>query len=305
MQKVWRYMSIVAFTCSLLLLMPPSARAVSQPAVPAAPTLAVPILDQTRTLSTEQVDTLSKLVQDTRGQKSYQIGILMVSSLDGYPIEEYSIKVAREWGIGEKDKNNGILLLIAKDDRRMRIEVGSGLEGDLTDLQSSHIIDDVIAPQFKKGEYYQGIYNGVKSIAALVQGKADPHKGSGSSGGGIMEAVISFGWIGFFGLLWLGSVLGRSKSWWAGGVIGGVIGLVVAALFSFVLWSIGILVALVLGGLLLDFLVSRNFDKHKAAGDLPSWWAGGGWGGGSGGLGGGGGGFGGGGFSGGGSSGSW
>ncbi|MGB4762227.1 MAG: TPM domain-containing protein [Candidatus Saccharimonas sp.] len=299
MQRIWRYASIVVFFGALLLLVPSTVQAANQPAIPKAPTLETPIVDQTGTLSQEQISAIAKRVQETRGEKAYQIGILMIKSLDGYPIEDYSIKVAREWGIGEKDKNNGLLLLVAKDDRRMRIEVGSGLEGDLTDLQSSHIINDVIAPEFKKGDYYQGVYKGVESIAALVQGQPDPH--GSEPGGGILEAVLSFSWVAFFGLLWLGSVLGRSKSWWAGGVVGGVVGLIVALIFGFVLWSIGILVALVLGGLLLDFLVSRNFDKHKAAGDLPAWWAGGGWGGGLGG----GGGFGGGGFSGGGSSGSW
>lgn len=277
------------------------ANAISEPAIPVAPVLDRPVIDQTKTLSDQQIDTIAQKIKDSRTKKAYQIAVLMIPTLDGYPIEEYSIKVARQWGIGEKDKNNGLLLLIAKSDRKMRIEVGSGLEGDLTDVQSSHVINDVIAPEFKKDNYYQGILNGIESMSALVQGEPDPHEASTD---GLFEVIVSFSWIGFFALLWLGSVLGRSKSWWAGGVIGSVIGLIIAVIFSFVLWSIGILVALALGGLLLDFLVSRNFDKHKAAGDLPAWWAGGGWGGGLGG-GGSGGSFGGGGFSGGGSSGSW
>lgn len=300
MRKIWLCAGILTLSV-FALLTPNLTHALSQPAIPAKPNLDSPIIDQTKTLSQEQITAIAKRIQETRTEKSYQIGILMIASLDGYPIEEYSIKVAREWGIGEKDKNNGILLLIAKDDRRMRIEVGSGLEGDLTDLQSSHVIDDVIAPEFKEGNYYQGIYKGVESMSALVQGQSDPHE-AGSEG--ILEIILSFGWVAFLGLMWLGSILGRSKSWWAGGVVGGVVGAVVAVIFGFVIWSLGILVLLIVGGLLLDFFVSRNFDKHKALGDAPAWWAGGGWGGGLGG-GGGGGSFGGGGFSGGGSSGGW
>lgn len=302
MRKIWVLGSLLLIA-SVTLLAPNLTRAASQPPIPAAPSLAKPVIDQTSTLTEQQIDAIAARITETRGQKDYQLGVLMIKTLDGYPIEDYAIKVAREWGIGQKDKNNGILLLIAKDDRRMRIEVGSGLEGDLTDVQSSHVINDVIAPDFKKGEYYTGIYKGVDSLSALVQGQPDPNAGSGSGSASVIDIVLSFGWIGFFLLMWLGSVLARSKSWWAGGVVGGVVGLIVAIIFGIVLWTIIAFVALIIIGLVLDLLVSRNYKEHQSLGDLPAWWAGGGWGGG--GSGGGGGGFGGGGFSGGGSSGSW
>ncbi|MGB4768458.1 MAG: TPM domain-containing protein [Candidatus Saccharimonas sp.] len=302
MRKIWVLGSLLLIA-SVTLLAPNLTRAASQPPIPAAPSLAKPVIDQTGTLTEQQIDAIAARITETRGQKDYQLGVLMIKTLDGYPIEDYAIKVAREWGIGQKDKNNGILLLIAKDDRRMRIEVGSGLEGDLTDVQSNHVINDVIAPDFKKGEYYTGIYKGVDSLSALVQGQPDPNAGSGSGSASVIDIVLSFGWIGFFLLMWLGSVLARSKSWWAGGVVGGVVGLIVAIIFGIVLWTIIAFVALIIIGLVLDLLVSRNYKEHQSLGDLPAWWAGGGWGGG--GSGGGGGGFGGGGFSGGGSSGSW
>ncbi len=277
-------------------------------AVPKSPTLEVPIVDQTNTLSQEQISRLAAQIAESRKEKSYQIGILIVPTLgnDEY-LEGYSLKVAREWGIGEKDKSNGVLLLIAKDDRKLRIEVGRGLEGDLTDVRASRIIRNVITPKFKEGKYYDGIKDGVNSIQLAVAGKADAKATTTEEPidwGAVVTTALFFG-IGI--LSWLGAILGRSKSWWAGGVIGGVAGIVLMLIFGFAIWAIIGFVGLILGGLGFDYLVSKNYKAHAADHTNPAWWAGGTWGGGSGGWGGGGssGGFGGGGFSGGGSSGSW
>lgn len=272
--------------------------------IPPAPSLDRPIVDQTGTLSQDQITKLSELITNSRKEKDYQVGVLMINNLGVEAIEDYSIKVARAWGIGEKDKNNGILLLIAKDDRQLRIEVGSGLEGDLTDIQSSHVIRDVITPKFKENNFYAGIHDGLESIAALVQGKADPHPAPVASGWEILWSVLAgAGYFIIFGLVWLGSILARSKSWWGGGVVGGAIGgagLLLTNLSTFMMVAF---VPLVLLGLLFDYFVSKNYYKHSAAGDSAAWWAGGNWG--SGGGSSGGGSFGGGGFSGGGSSGDW
>ena len=277
-------------------------------AVPKSPTLEVPIVDQTNTLSQEQISQLAAQIAESRKEKSYQIGILIVPTLgnDEY-LEGYSLKVAREWGIGEKDKSNGVLLLIAKDDRKLRIEVGRGLEGDLTDVRASRIIRNVITPKFKEGKYYDGIKDGVNSIQLAVAGKADAKATTTEEPvdwGAVVTTALFFG-IGI--LSWLGAILGRSKSWWAGGVIGGVAGIVLMLIFGFAIWAIIGFVGLILGGLGFDYLVSKNYKAHAADHTNPAWWAGGTWGGGSGGWGSGGssGGFGGGGFSGGGSSGSW
>ena len=236
----------------------------------------------------------------SRKEKDYQIGILMVSSLEDRDLEGYSLDVARTWGIGEKTKNNGVLLLIAKNDRRLRIEVGSGLEGDLTDAQSGRIIQQIITPKFKTGDYYGGISAGVTAIHEAVMGRAPTQQQSVGSGD-ITGAIMNVGFFALWIIIWIGSILARSKSWWAGGVIGGIIGIIIAAIAGWVLWVMLLIIALVGSGLGLDWLVSRNYRERTGHGIAPSWWAGGsGWGGG-----GGGGSFGGGGFSGGGSSGSW
>lgn len=275
--------------------------------VPKAPSLETPIVDQTGTLKPEEIRALADQVAASRKEKLYQIGILIVPALGIHEyLEGYSIKVAREWGIGDQS-DNGVLLLVVKNDREIRIEVGRGLEGDLTDARSSQIIRNVIAPKFRAGQYYKGISAGVNSIQLAVEKKADPSTESAAGDSVDWSAiVVTIAFIGLGLLSWLGAVLGRSKSWWAGGIVGGAVGAIGAFLIG---WSIltGIGVVVLVGlGLLFDFLVSRNFKSHMARGDNASWWAGGGhWGSGGGFGGGGGGSFGGGGFSGGGSSGSW
>ena len=297
--------------------------------VPKAPPLETPIVDQAGVLTADQVQQLAQQIAVSRKEKNYQIGILIIPSLsnsessDNYSpapgsplnkmkpsgseyLEGYSIKVAREWGIGQKDKSNGVLLLVAVDDRKLRIEVGRGLEGDLTDARSSQIIRNVITPKFREGKYFEGISAGVNSIQLAVAEKADPAAEKEATEQVDWAGIITMAiFLGIGGLSWLGAILGRSKSWWAGGIIGGVAGLILMVLFTFAIWAIVGFVGLVILGLLFDFLVSKNYKQHVADHSNPAWWAGGTWGGGGWGGGSSGGGFGGGGFSGGGSSGSW
>jgi uncharacterized protein len=276
--------------------------------IPKAPPLERPIIDQTKTLSEDEIGALSAQIATSRAEKSYQIAVLMIPTLgtDEY-LEGYSLKVAREWGIGRSNTDNGVLLFIAKDDRKLRIEVGRGLEGDLTDVKASRIIRNVITPKFREGKFYEGIAAGIQSIHLAVAAKADPSLDAKqtSSSGSFLELMQTVLFFGIFGFIWLGSMLARSKSWWAGGVIGGATGVGAIAVTHIHPLAVIATVILIPLGLLFDFVVSRNYHQHKDHGTLPSWWAGGGSFGGGFGGGSGGGSFGGGGFSGGGSSGSW
>jgi uncharacterized protein len=285
--------TLLTFVASCLLGIP--AFALDVPPKP----VDIPIVDQTNTLGSGQKETLSKLIATERQVSGNQIGILIIPTLGDDALEDYSIKVARQWGIGTKENNNGILLLIVKDDRKLRIEVGYGLEGVLTDVQSNRIIQNDITPYFKKGQYYEGINAGVTSIIAAIHGEYTASSTPTGMAGFPLELLLTAGLIGFS---WLGSILGRSKSWWAGGIVGaiggGVIGFLLGSVFLTVL-GIGILSIV---GLLFDKVVSSNYRTRAGSGEPPSWWAGGGFGGGSdGGFGG----FGGGDFGGGGSNGSW
>jgi uncharacterized protein len=104
---------------------------------------------------------------------STQMAILIIPSLQGQVLETYSLRVANTWKLGRKDLNNGVLILVAMQDRKLRIEVGLGLEAILTNEACKKIIDDDIVPLFKKGEYYQGIDSGVGAITRLLQSKKE------------------------------------------------------------------------------------------------------------------------------------
>lgn len=284
--------------------------ALPQPAaaldVPPKPTTS-PVVDQANVLSDQQETQLSDTIEAARKKTGNQIGILVISSLDGESIEEYSIKVARSWGIGTKERNNGVLLLAAINDRKLRIEVGYGLEGALTDARSSRIIRDRIAPEFRQGHYYVGLDSGVQGINAAIQNEVDPKLGDELSSERQRKGGFPFEWLAFllFALpSWLASILARSKSWWAGGVLGAIAGGLVGVFFGFMYAGIMAIAALTVIGLLFDKVVSSNYRRRKADGLPPSWWAGGSTLGGDS-DGGGWGGFGGGSFGGGGASGDW
>ncbi|MDD4333063.1 MAG: TPM domain-containing protein [Patescibacteria group bacterium] len=242
----------------------------------------------------------NKLVQFEK-DTSNEISIVTIASLDGDTIENFAVELFKDWGIGKKNKDNGVLLLVAINDRQMRIEVGYGLEGALTDAQSYWIINDIMKPAFRENNYYGGIDGAVDKIIAATKGEYVPEEKLAS---GLSNSNWEFiFWVVIFVILWLASILGRSKSWWAGGVIGGIIGVIIGVIKGFLYFGIASIVILIPLGLLFDFVVSRSYAKHKAGGPIP-WWIGGGRGG-SGFGGGGFGGFGGGGSGGGGSSGSW
>jgi uncharacterized protein len=274
-------------------------------AAPPKPT-DIPVVDQTNTLTAEQKSVIATKIADERKATGNQIAVLVIPSLEGDALENYSLNVAREWGVGQADRDSGVLLLVVKDDRRLRIEVGRGMEGALPDIRANQIIRDRIRPAFQKNDYFAGVNAGVDGIIAAIHGEVDPNLSTEVAN----SAPADFPWefLLFFGLMgfsWLGSVLGRTKSWWAGGIVGGIVGAMIGFIFGFIFIGIASIVALTLLGLLFDKIVSANYRSHASHGDAPSWWAGGPFIGGGRGSDGGFGGFGGGGFGGGGASGDW
>ena len=121
---------------------------------------------------------LEQFLREFERSDSTQLSILTVPSLEGEPVEEYALKVAEAWGLGQKGKDNGALLLVARDDRKIRIEVGYGLEGRLTDLLAGRIVDNEIAPRFRAGNFDEGIIAGAVAMAEAVRGE---YQGSGRS----------------------------------------------------------------------------------------------------------------------------
>jgi uncharacterized protein len=244
----------------------------------------------------------SKLERDLQAfdlSDSTQIAILTIDSLDGDPLEDFSIRVVDQWKIGQKGKDNGVLFLVVKKDRKMRIEVGRGLEHVLTDLAAGRIIDRVVTPRFKAGRFDEGFEVGTLAIIQTTRGEYKPEAGR-RRGQGDGEPPLLFKYL-FFGMALIAFLGSNSKP--LGVVAGGV--LVPLMFFLGLPGTISWLLLLMLiplgalGGLLLPLLVS-NIMRHSGRG---AFYTGGGFGGSGGG--GGFGGFGGGGFGGGGASGGW
>ncbi len=140
-------------------------------AEPEIPLLKNRVTDNTKTFSSAQISELESRLKTYEDTTSNQIVILFIKTLDGHPLEDYSIQVVEKNKIGQINKDNGLLLLIVKDDRDMRIEVGYGLEGIVTDALSSSIIRNIIAPYFKAGNYYEGILAGIKTLQDAIAGE--------------------------------------------------------------------------------------------------------------------------------------
>lgn len=286
-----------------LLLVAVSAAAGAQ-ALVAVPKLESPVTDLTGTLTAAQQSELEQKLLEFQRRKGAQVAVLMVPTTAPEEIEQYSIRVAEAWKLGREKPDDGVLLLVALKDRRIRIEVGYGLEGALTDATSSRIIVDTITPLFRQGDYYGGVSAGLQKIMAVVAGEALPppdhrwQQRPRDRFAGLLPVLIILVLVG--GSV-LRSVLGRT----AGSLVAA--GLAGAAAFAL---SQALIVAILAGFAALFFTLLGG--TGLASGLSGGWrsggggWGGGGWGGG--GFGGGdGGGFsgGGGGFGGGGASGRW
>lgn len=241
-----------------------------------------------------QLDTVLKDLERT---DSTQIVVLTVSSLQGDNLEAFSLRVAEGWKIGQKDLDNGALLLIAVKERKLRIEVGYGLEGSLTDLMAGRIIRNVIVPRFKEGSFDQGVTDGVAAMIGVVKGEFTPpqqaRRRPEGSGGGAPRGLLVL-----FVFLVLVNMLGRLRKG-VGAVAGGIIAPILGAVFfhAGLIWLLLLIPIGVIAGVILSLMGSPLVFGHRS-GRIGSWGGGGGFSSG-GGFSGGGGGFGGGGASGG------
>jgi uncharacterized protein len=259
------------------------------------PPLSAHVTDLTATLSASERQALEAKLADWESKTTNQLAVLIVPTTKPETIEEYSIRVAEAWKLGQKGKDNGVLFLIAKNDKQMRIEVGYGLEGELTDVASRRIIGDTVAPFFSQGKFAAGIDAGADRIMGVAGGTetvAEDQPRRARSG-----HRLDFGTIAILLLVAvpaLGAVLRSVFGNVGGSLAGGAIVGGAAWLFAG-----SILIAIVAA---IVALVVISFASLGGRGGPGMWFpggGGGGWGGGGGGWGGGGGGFGGGGASGG------
>lgn len=156
-------------------------------------------------LSREQVVALGQKLRDYANETSTQIVVITETSLEGEDPFDYTNRLARAWGIGGKENDNGILLYIARDDRQIRIQTGYGAEGFLPDAMSKRIIDQIIVPAFRQGKFYEGIDQAVSAMMDLGRGEGFTNeKPKGNSGGGGSALAFLFVVILFFLIMmWL------------------------------------------------------------------------------------------------------
>ncbi len=182
------------------------------------------VTDGAAFLTRQQEQALEALMESYKVGSGHEIALLTVPDLGGKSLERYTLEVAREWGLGEEGLNNGALLFVAKAERKIRIEVGRGLEGNLTDSISGRIIRDVISPEFKRGRLYEGLRGGIEAMHAAAggdYGKIPTRSGRSRSGGRIGVLPILFMIWFFFSMIRRGRG-GRGRRG-AGGFLGGML----------------------------------------------------------------------------------
>jgi len=272
------------------------------------PKLTARVTDSTGTLTVPERQALEAKLTAFERDKGSQVAVLLVPSLDGETIEDFAGRVTDEWKLGRKGVDDGVLFVVAKQERKMRIHTGRGVQGTLTDALSRRIIADTVAPRFRTGDFAGGIDAGVDAIMKAIQGEALPAPAQRSASRKVdtISSYSDFLWMAFFGVPIVGMVLrGMMGRALGAGATSGLTGFVAWLVFGSVVFGV---VAALLAFFFTLFLGSGMANRVGRGGwvGMP----GGGWSGGGGGGGGGfsdGGGFsgGGGGFDGGGSSGSW
>lgn len=223
------------------------------------------INDYADMISAKTENELSSKLKDFEGASSNQIVILTIPSLEGFPIEDYSIKVVDAWKLGQKGKDNGILFMVAKNDRKIRLEIGRGLEGAVTDLLAGRIIDDIVSPNFKQGNFDKGFSSAVDALILASKGefKADQIKKSGKS------VDTSFPFFIFIIIFIIFTGFKKFLPLPVMGIAGGVFGLVGAFLFKlfagFTLGMIGLIVLLSVGSII-GAVISMIMASSKPTG---------------------------------------
>jgi|TARA_R110002073_G_scaffold84612_7_gene201872 uncharacterized protein len=165
-----RFSLRASITALLALIFLPASAALAASG-PAFPELSGRVVDNAEMLSTAAEAQITQMLQAHEQSTTEQVVVVTVPNLQGYPIEDFGYQLGRHWGIGQKDKDNGALLIVAKQERKIRIEVGYGLEGRLTDAASFTIINQIMTPAFKQGQFEQGIGNGAATMVKVLGGE--------------------------------------------------------------------------------------------------------------------------------------
>ncbi|HEX3430223.1 MAG TPA: TPM domain-containing protein [Rhizomicrobium sp.] len=200
-------------------------------AAPTFPPLSGRVVDEAGILSPQTKEQLTTLLAEEEKETGNQVVVATLKSLQGTTIEQYGYQLGRAWGIGQKGKNNGAVLIVVPSEHAVRIEVGYGLEGELTDAQSKIIIDQFIRPAFRRGDYNSGVLAGTQAIIKVLGGvHLAPEQGQSASGGDQESGhggipwniiVLVLFWLVFGRFLWPLLFLGGFGSRGYGGGSGG------------------------------------------------------------------------------------
>ena len=292
----WR--RLVAIT----LLLACSMTAQAQKGLATIPALDSPVVDTTGTLSAEDKQALQQQALDLQQRKGSQLQILMVASTAPEDIADYAQRVYQQWKIGREKVNDGVLIVVAKDDHRARIQTGYGLEGAIPDAIAWRVIQEYMVPKFRQNDFAGGIKDASAQIVKLIDGETLPPPVAQSQ----QPRDHGVNWVGALIAAYVAAMVARALLGW---LPAGVRGIGTAAVAGGVAWLIGGMVAVAAIGAFLGLfvgLMSASASRYANQGGWGGWGGGGGFGGGGGGFGGGGGWSGGGGSSGGGgASGSW
>lgn len=240
---------IPAVLCSLLAAAVPATKAYGQ-SVP-VPELQGRVNDYAGILSPGTETALEERLTELERSDSTQIAVLTVPSLEGIPIEMFSVEVVEAWRLGTETNDNGVLLLVAPAERKIRIEVGYGLEGRLTDLQAGRIIRDVIAPEFRLNRYDQGVQKGVDAIVGAVRGEyVETQPRSVGEGG---ESELGFSLVPLIVVFLVISAIGARRR-----ILGGLSGAVFLPLLALLFFpaALPFLLFLIPGGFVIGLLIS-------------------------------------------------
>ncbi|MGA2994488.1 TPM domain-containing protein [Bradyrhizobium sp.] len=242
----------------------------------AVPPLSGRVVDQTGTLSASDAAALTQRLKDLETRKGSQVAVLIVPTTQPETIEQFSIRVAEAWKIGRKKIDDGALLVVAKNDHKLRIEVGYGLEGALTDVTARRIIDEIIAPQFKTGDFTGGISAGVDRIIRIIDGEPlpAPKPEVSHSVDPDMAFNIIFSPFGFIGFL---AIAGISRGLFGRLLGSGVTAGVIGAVFWFLLGSIAVSVGFSIFAFILtlfgDAIMAASQAASRNAGRGGSGWS--------------------------------
>ncbi|MBA2402204.1 MAG: TPM domain-containing protein [Bradyrhizobium sp.] len=198
-------------------------------AVVAVPPLVGRVVDQTGTLSSGDIASLNQTIRAFEARKGSQIAVMIAPTTDGEAIEQFSLRVAEAWKIGRKKVDDGAVLVIAKNDRHLRIEVGYGLEGALTDVTTKRIIDEEITPKFKTGDFAGGVSAGIGRIIRVIDGEKlpapePPHW----QGSGLFDITDIFNPFLLIPVLLFGGVMRTLLGRLAGSAVGGGLATLIA-----------------------------------------------------------------------------